>query len=171
MRNDLEDARSPATSTARRQRLSGMPTALRSSCSGAISTSETSLVNLTEMFGGAAGARTFDDGVDIGGLIANPISRMANVETLESSFPIRYLFRRRRINSGGAGKYRGGTGMELAIVPHDAPDGGLHYVISGKGQMHAMTDGLAGGYPGSRNRYVWVHSDGRDNEPTMAWQP
>jgi N-methylhydantoinase B len=124
---------------------------------------------LTEVFGGAAGARTFDDGVDIGGLIANPISRMANVETLESSFPIRYLFRRRRINSGGAGKYRGGTGMELAIVPHDAPDGGLHYVISGKGQMHAMTDGLAGGYPGSRNRYVWVHSDASGNEPPMAW--
>ena len=67
---------------------------------------------MTETFGGAAGARTFDDGVDVGGLITNPISRMANVETLESSFPIRYLFRRRRINSGGAGKYRGGTGME-----------------------------------------------------------
>jgi N-methylhydantoinase B len=113
---------------------------------------------LTEVFGGAGGARTFADGVDIGGLIANPISRMANVETLESNFPIRYLFRRRRLNSGGAGKYRGGTGMEFGIVPHDAPDGGLHYVISGKGQKHAMTDGLAGGFPGSRNRFVWVHS-------------
>ena len=58
--------------------------------------------------------------------------------------------------------------MELAIVPHDAPDGGLHYVISGKGQMHAMTDGLAGGYPGARNRYVWVHRDAGGNEPPMA---
>ena len=35
--------------------------------------------------------------------------------------------------------------------------------------MHAMTDGLAGGYPGSRNRYVWVHSDAGGNEPPMAW--
>jgi N-methylhydantoinase B len=122
----------------------------------------------TEVFGGAAGARTFDDGVDIGGLIANPISRMANVETLEAIFPIRYLFRRRRINSGGAGKYRGGTGMEYAVVPHDAPDGGLHYVISGKGQKHAMTDGLAGGFPGARNRYIWVHSDSGGNEPVIA---
>ena len=61
---------------------------------------------------------------------------MANVETVEGSFPVRYLFRRRRVNSGGAGKFRGGTGMELAIVAHDAPDGGLHYVISGKGQKH-----------------------------------
>lgn len=53
--------------------------------------------------------------------------------------------------------------MELAIVPHDAPDGGLHYVISGKGQKHAMTDGLAGGFPGSRNRFVWVHSPDNEN--------
>jgi N-methylhydantoinase B len=124
---------------------------------------------MTENFGGAAGARTFADGVDVGGLITNPIARMANVETAEGHFPIRYLFRRRRINSGGAGKYRGGTGIELAIVPHDAPDGGLHYVISGKGQRHAMTDGLAGGYPGARNRYVWVKSVSGGNEPsTMA---
>jgi N-methylhydantoinase B len=124
---------------------------------------------MTETFGGTAGARTFADGVDIGGLITNPISRMANVETLESNFPIRYLFRRRRLNSGGAGKYRGGTGMELAIVPHDAPDGGLHYVISGKGQKHAMTDGLAGGFPGSRNRFVWVRSQNGGNvAPRMA---
>ncbi len=111
---------------------------------------------MTETFGGTAGARTFADGVDVGGLITNPISRMANVETVESSFPVRYLFRRRRVNSGGAGKFRGGTGMELAIVAHDAPDGGLRYVISGKGQKHAMTDGLAGGFPGARNRFVWV---------------
>ncbi len=46
--------------------------------------------------------------------------------------------------------------MELAIVAHDAPDGGLRYVISGKGQKHAMTDGLAGGFPGARNRFVSV---------------
>jgi N-methylhydantoinase B len=118
---------------------------------------------MTETFGGTGGARTFADGVDVGGLITNPISRMANVETIEASFPIRYLFRRRRIDSGGPGEYRGGTGLELAIIAHDSPDGGLHYVISGKGQKHAMTEGLAGGYPGSRNRFVWVHSENGGN--------
>jgi N-methylhydantoinase B len=111
---------------------------------------------LTETFGGATGARTFADGIDVGGVFANPISRMANVETLEATFPVRYLFRRRRIDSGGPGKYRGGTGMEMALVAHDAPDGGLHFVISGKGQKHAMSDGLCGGYPGARNRYFRV---------------
>lgn len=113
---------------------------------------------LTETFAGAGGARTFADGVDVGGEIPNPISRMANVETIEATFPIRYLFRRRLVDSGGPGLYRGGTGMELAIVPHDAPDGGLHYVISGKGSKFPQSDGLGGGMPGAPNDYVWVRA-------------
>lgn len=114
---------------------------------------------LTETFAGAGGARTFGDGVDIGGEIPNPISRMANVETIEAQFPIRYLFRRRLADSGGPGRHRGGTGGEMAIVPHDAPDGGIHYVVSGKGTRFPQSDGLAGGYPGAVNDYVWVHAD------------
>ena len=55
-------------------------------------------------------------------------------------------------DSGGPGRWRGGTGGELAIVPHKAPDGGIHYVISGKGARHPMSDGLAGGYPGRAQR-------------------
>ena len=113
---------------------------------------------LTETFAGAGGARTFGDGVDIGGEIPNPISRMANVETIEGQFPIRYLFRRRLINSGGPGKFRGGAGGEMAIVAHDAPDGGIHYVLSGKGPRFPQSDGLCGGYPGAVNDYIWVHA-------------
>jgi N-methylhydantoinase B len=113
---------------------------------------------LTETFGGAGGARTFADGVDVGGEIPNPISRMANVETIEAQFPIRYLFRRRLIDSGGPGKFRGGAGGEAAIVAHDAPDGGIHYVVSGKGTRFPQSDGLCGGYPGAVNDYVWVHA-------------
>jgi N-methylhydantoinase B len=113
---------------------------------------------LTETFAGAGGARTFGDGVDIGGEIPNPISRMANVETIEAQLPIRYLFRRRLIDSGGPGRFRGGAGGELAIVAHDAPDGGIHYVLSGKGPRFPQSDGLCGGYPGAVNDYVWVHA-------------
>ena len=117
---------------------------------------------LTETFAGAAGARSFADGVDVGGEVPNPISRMANVETMEANFPVRYLFRRRMRDSGGAGRYRGGVGAELAITPHDAPDGGLHYVVSGKGTQFPMSEGLGGGYPGAPNSYVWVHADEKD---------
>ena len=129
---------------------------------------------LTETFAGAGGARSFGDGVDVGGEIPNPISRMANVETMENEFPMRYLFRRRMMDSGGAGKYRGGLGMEIALVPHDAPDDGIHYVISGKGADFPMSEGLAGGYPGAPNSYIWVHnneaSDASKNEDTRYAQ-
>ena len=118
---------------------------------------------LTETFAGAGGARSFADGIDVGGEIPNPISRMANVETVEYTFPIRYLFRRRLTDSGGAGFYRGGDGMELAFTPHDAPDGGMHYVVSGKGSLFPMSDGLAGGYPGAPNAYVWVKNNELDD--------
>ena len=124
---------------------------------------------LTETFAGAGGARTFADGVDMGGEIPNPISRMANVETIEATFPIRYLFRRRLKDSGGPGRYRGGAGGEMAIVAHDAPDGGIHYVVSGKGTKFPQSEGLSGGYPGGVNDYVWVHAPkDRANADTFA---
>lgn len=111
---------------------------------------------LTETFAGAGGARSFADGIEVGGEIPNPISRMANVETVENTFPIRYLFRRRLPDSGGAGRWRGGVGMELAFVPHDAPDGGMHYVVSGKGARFPMSEGLGAGLPGSPNAYIRI---------------
>ena len=56
--------------------------------------------------------------------------------------------------------------MEIGLTPHDAPDGGLHYVVSGKGADFPMSEGLAGGYPGAPNSYIWV----KNNEagPTRA---
>ena len=114
---------------------------------------------MTETFGGAGGARTFADGIDIGGEIPNPIGRMANVETTEATFPVRYLFRRATTDSGGPGRYRGGTGLEYAITPHDAPDGGINYVVSGKGTDFSMSEGLSGGHPGAPCHFNWVHNN------------
>lgn len=111
---------------------------------------------MTETFAGAGGAKTYGDGVDIGGEMPNPISRMANVETVEGALPVRYLFRRRMLDSGGAGEYRGGLGGELAIVPHGSPGGGINFVLSGKGSKFPMSDGLAGGGSGTSNDYVLV---------------
>jgi N-methylhydantoinase B len=119
---------------------------------------------LTEDFAGSGGARSFADGVHVGGEIPNPISRIANVELTENSFPVRYLFRRRMIDSGGAGRYRGGTGLEFALVAHDSPDDSLQYVMSGKGAEFPMSDGLSGGYPGAPNSYVWVCNDNLNEE-------
>lgn len=123
---------------------------------------------LTETFAGAGGARSFADGVEVGGEIPNPISRMANVETVEAMFPVRYLFRRRMRDSGGAGRWRGGVGGELALVPHNAPDGGIHYVLSGKGAKHPMSDGLAGGLPGAPNAYIWSENANAEAHAVFA---
>jgi N-methylhydantoinase B len=118
----------------------------------------------TETFGGSGGGRYLRDGIDIGGEIPNPISRMANVETNEAMMPIRYLFRRRLRDSGGAGRFRGGTGGEYAWVLHDAPEGRFGFVVSGKGIDFPMAHGLSGGYPGAPGRYVVVRD--LDGGPT-----
>lgn len=120
---------------------------------------EPAIETLTETFAGAGGARTFADGVDVGGELPNPISRMANVETLERNFPVRYLFRRRARDSAGPGRFRGGSGGEMALVLHDAAPEGIRYVLSGKGTAFPQSMGLAGGYPGAANEYVWARCD------------
>jgi N-methylhydantoinase B len=125
----------------------------------------------TETFSGAGGARWSSDGIDLGGEIPNPISRMANIETNEMLYPIRYLFRRRMRDSGGAGEFRGGTGGEYAMVPHDAPDGEVGFVVSGKGVDFPMSHGLAGGYPGIPGRYIvcrGARPQGTNNETPLA---
>jgi N-methylhydantoinase B len=115
----------------------------------------------TDTFAGSGGARWTSDGIDLGGEIPNPISRMANVETNEAMYPVRYLFRRRLRDSGGAGLFRGGTGGEYAMTPHDSPIGEMGFVVSGKGVEFPMSHGLRGGYPGAPARYV-VCRDAQD---------
>jgi N-methylhydantoinase B len=118
----------------------------------------------TESFAGAGGALTFRDGIDLGGEIPNPISRMANVETTEAELPVRYLFRRKLQDSAGPGRYRGGAGGEFAVVPHDSPQGSIQYVVTGKGTRFPQSDGLAGGYPGAANEYLHIRATGNTGE-------
>ncbi len=78
---------------------------------------------LSESFGGGGGARTFADGVDSGGVFHSMASRIANVEALESRGPLLELFRREATDSGGAGRFRGGAGLEFAVTPAQARRG------------------------------------------------
>jgi N-methylhydantoinase B len=122
----------------------------------------------TEALAGAGGARHAADGIDVGGEIPNPISRIANVETNEARYPIRYLFRRRMMDSGGAGRFRGGTGGEYAFVPHDSPDGGVGLVLCGKGIAYPMGQGLEGGYPGAPGCVVLVEGNAAEGDGGAA---
>ena len=107
---------------------------------------------LTDTFCGAAGARAFADGVDLGGEIPNIVSRWANAESQELNTPIRYLFRRAVPDSGGPGKYRGGVCHEYAFTPNGAKEVGL--VLFGKGTRAPMSLGIFGGYPGCNVGYT-----------------
>ena len=93
---------------------------------------------LTDTFCGAAGARAFADGVDLGGEIPNIVSRWANVESQELNTPIRYLFRRAVPDSSGPGKFRGGVCHEYAFAPHGT-SGPMGLVLFGKGTRAPMS--------------------------------
>lgn len=118
---------------------------------------------LTDTFCGAAGARSFADGVDLGGEIPNIVSRWANAESQELNTPIRYLFRRAVPDSGGPGKYRGGVCHEYAFTPNGANEVGL--VLFGKGTRAPMSLGIFGGYPGCNVGYTTFRHGNVDELP------
>lgn len=113
---------------------------------------------LTDTFGGAAGARAFADGVDIGGEIPNVVSRLANVESQELNTPLVYLYRRAVPDSGGPGKYRGGVCHEYAFTPSGGP---LGVVLFGKGTAAPMSLGVFGGHPGCTVAYETTRGEER----------
>jgi N-methylhydantoinase B len=106
------------------------------------------IVSVTDTFAGSGGAQATKDGVDLGGELANGVSRWANAETHELHNPILYLYRRLVPDSGGAGRYRGGLGHEYALMPHAADGDAIHLVLTTKGLKVPMSTGLSGGLPG-----------------------
>jgi N-methylhydantoinase B len=106
------------------------------------------LVSITDTFAGSGGAQSFKDGVDLGGELANGVSRWANAETHELHNPVLYLYRRLVEDSGGPGRWRGGLGHEFAMVPHEADGESIELVLTSKGHGVPMSLGVSGGYPG-----------------------
>jgi N-methylhydantoinase B len=100
--------------------------------------------------GGGAGARTFADGIDTGGIFHSMASTIPNVETMESRMPILIVYRRQRPDSQGHGRFRGGAGVELAVVAHKNPEPVTMITIAA---FVSVPDncGIAGGGPGAVN--------------------
>ena len=67
------------------------------------------------------GARIDKDGIDSSIIMYNPWSYISDVEAEETILPILHLLRRHRPNSGGLGKFRGGTGTENWTMVHRSP--------------------------------------------------
>jgi N-methylhydantoinase B len=94
-----------------------------------------------------SGATSFHDGTDsVGNLLSFPLS-CHNVEWAELNFPLIYLFRRHILDGGGAGQYRGGTGVETAVTVHEAPEGQIRGISFGVIGLTNSGRGVFGGYP------------------------
>src|SRR5579875_248115 len=115
---------------------------------------------LLDAMGGGMGARGFKDGIDTGGNFDSVTAGFPNVETMEARFPVLYLYRRQIMDSGGAGKYRGGATIGWAWVPHKGKITGI--VLHCAAPEAAVSVGVSGGYPYCINqRYVKRDSDVR----------
>src|SRR5712692_2865817 len=109
-------------------------------------------VALDTYFGGA-GARSWKDGIDTGGYVGSIYELAPNAEAYELQYPLLYLFRRHQPDSGGAGRFRGGTGCTLSYVIHDVQR--LPYKLphaSGAEQPESV--GISGGGPSQTNQFV-----------------
>lgn len=101
---------------------------------------------------GSIGAFPYRDGVDTGGAWWWPNSTSGNAEEWEASLPLLYLYRREQLDSGGAGRWRGGNGLEIAVIPHKTD--ALNVQIVACDPAINTSPGLAGGLPGHPGNYL-----------------
>jgi N-methylhydantoinase B len=102
---------------------------------------------------GGGGARSYRDGVDTCGNLVAPSYSIPNVERIESLFPVLYVYRKERPETAGAGKWRGGVGIEYMIVPHKGT-GDIETIFFASAVAHCETKGASGGFPGSVQRHL-----------------
>jgi N-methylhydantoinase B len=104
--------------------------------------------------GGGTGATLSDDGDDTSAFILAPGAMMADVESYEAKYPLMYLFRRKRQNSGGYGQFQGGLGGEAAVMIHGSQDWQVGF--RSIGQKVTCTSGILGGYPANSHLHAFV---------------
>jgi N-methylhydantoinase B len=106
---------------------------------------------LVDPIGGAIGAFATGDGISTGGQSRTPICKLPNVEHTEQTFPLLFLYRKEVIDSGGAGRNRGGLSAESCFVPHHTEH--ITQDTLSSGNAMPTSPGMMGGYPGSVNVY------------------
>jgi N-methylhydantoinase B/oxoprolinase/acetone carboxylase alpha subunit len=116
----------------------------------------------SELAAGGMGARPGKDGIDC---IETDVSNCMNIpiESVEMSFPIRIPRARLWGDSGGAGRFRGGLGLEKVFEAV-----GADILISHRGERFASSPwGLHGGAPGRSARAFILRKDGtREDLPS-----
>lgn len=107
---------------------------------------------MLDMHGGGAGggAQTIVDGMDAAGTLTQVSNGLPDIEFNELGFPVRYLWRHLNANCGGAGRFRGGQGIDFAWTP-DGASAGQETVFAACWQN--PPPGVDGGYPGGASGY------------------
>jgi len=102
---------------------------------------------LMDSFGCGLGATPYRDGVDTGGHMINPSSRISDIEKTEMNLPFLSLGRRNAMDTGGYGKYHGGMAPQNIYMIY----GTDHFVagLIGSGRRTPANFGMFGGYPGA----------------------
>src|SRR6185295_16649541 len=106
---------------------------------------------LVDPIGGAIGAFSHADGISTGGQARTPICKLPNVEHTEQTFPLLFLYRKEVVDSGGAGRHRGGLSAESCFIPHRTAS--ITQDTLSSGNAIPTSPGMMGGYPGSVNVY------------------
>jgi len=119
---------------------------------------------LVDPIGGAIGAFAGGDGINTGGQSRTPICKLPNVEHTEQTFPLLFLYRKEVVDSGGAGKWRGGMSAESCFIPHRTEQ--ITHDTLSSGNATPTSPGMMGGYPGSVNVYKFVR--GTDVKQRLA---
>ncbi|PYN72036.1 MAG: 5-oxoprolinase [Candidatus Rokuibacteriota bacterium] len=110
----------------------------------------------SELAAGGMGARPGKDGIDV---IETDVTNCMNipVETVEMFFPLRIVRARLWQDSGGAGKFRGGLGLEKVFEATNAD-----VMVSHRSERFTSSPwGLHGGRAAGRARAFIVRQDGR----------
>ena len=105
-------------------------------------------INSFEMAAQGFGARGFMDGLDYSAAIWNPEGDMGDAEIWEMTEPLMFLGRNVKPNTGGPGKYRGGSGFESLRLIWGAKRWNMTHVDMDAGKTTADR-GVFGGYPGA----------------------
>jgi len=100
--------------------------------------------------GGGWGGRPFEDGESATLSICQGDVSSASIESMEMKFPILIESKRLITDSGGAGKYRGGLGVEVKAIP--LVDG--YWNLLRPGRYNHPPWGLWGGCNGSPPEYL-----------------
>lgn len=118
---------------------------------------------------GAAGmpATGVADGLDTSGVEFNPEGDMGDAEIWEQMLPSVYLSRRMRMDGGGAGRFRGGNGIQSLYML--ANTGDIEVGSFGSVPIYP-SPGLMGGLPAA-TLYMWTGKDTNLAEVAAARRP